>query len=137
MVTTEKKLWSSFAGYRKQIAEALKASGAPTEFVYDVGNTGYEGEVAAQLFYGFEIAEDYLRDMKKPKYSHLDLLDFWMDAVGTVHDAVINAAYEYENIWNYEPGHSIEKAKDSKKLAEDVENYLQEKLKKLFASASK
>lgn len=134
-MASEKKLWSSFAGYRKFLAKALKACNAPESFVSEVGNTGYEGEVATQLFSQFECAESYLNDMKKPKYSHLEPISFWEDAVGcTVHDAVISAVYEYQNAWNYAPGHRIEKIPDVKKLASDVEDYCMKKVEELFAS---
>jgi hypothetical protein len=129
-----KRLWSSFAGFRKVIASALKEAGAPKELYEEVGYTDCEGDgIAGDLFESYEICEDHLKCFGKKKYEHYDLQDFYDDCLGQIEECVLNVASSYRNVWNYPPGYRP-KPIDSSKLANDVGNIVEKKINKLLES---
>lgn len=132
-MSTEKKVWSSFAGYRKFVGSCLRAvPEIPKDLIQEVEMTDYEGcGVASELYSSYECAEDYLEDMKRfehkrklksGEYPTIDPYDFWCDAVGTLHDLVIDMICEYRNPWNYAPNTKAAKFdKEPQVYAREVE----------------
>lgn len=111
-----KKLWSSFSGFRKVMASALRKVGAPKELYQEVGDTSIEGtEMGEVLYNAFQCAEDYIKD--DPEFG-------WNDALNVaVYDAVLEICGAYKNSWNYPPGHKPKKL-DTKELCAGVINTL-------------
>ncbi len=130
-------LWSSFAGFRKVLASALKEAGAPDALVSEVGYIDCEDAgVASDCFQAYEAADYDLKDYEKMRkrttkqgnsFSGDEAAD-WEDIVsGHIHDCVIDCYDSYSNLWNYAPGHKPEKIHIGE-LAEKVCEILHEKI---------
>ncbi|RJQ26725.1 hypothetical protein C4577_02955 [Candidatus Parcubacteria bacterium] len=123
--TKFKPPWSSFAGFRKKMASALKKAGAPEQIVFEAGYIDCEdANVAADLFQAYEGIEceikDYERIKKKNPEFEEDEKETWEFAIDSyIHDCVIEMCSTYSNLWNYAPGHKPV-PHDAKKLANDV-----------------
>lgn len=140
MTTKQKEfqpLWSSFTGFRKILASALKEAEAPDALVSEVGYIDCEDAgVASDCFQAYEAADYDLKDYEKMRKRAAkqknpfpgDTAVDWEDIVsGHIHDCVINCYDSYSNLWNYAPGHKPEKI-DIEKLAEKVCDILHEKI---------
>ena len=108
----------TFEEFRKAIGAAAKTAGAPEDFVDEILDTGYEGGgVASALGGGWSNYESELRDITDDK-------ELWDTFVYYAHDAIIDAASEYTNAWNYGPGRKAGGRFDAKDLAQRVEKVL-------------
>lgn len=140
METQFKKLWSSFAGFRKIMAICLKEAGAPLALCSEVGYIDCEDAgVASDVFQAYEDLEYEFEETEKCRKkleakgivdteSDYDVWESIIDC-GTIHDCVINMYSTYENPWNYPPGHRAEKI-DKKKLAENTVEVMLSRLEK-------
>lgn len=108
---------TSFGGFRKQLAAALKKAKAPAALVSEVGDTDNEGGgVASVCWSAWRNIEMELKD------EGANAAAAWPDLVGFyVHDCVIDMMDEFKNPMNYGPGAKKgEKPVDAAALASAV-----------------
>ena len=105
--------------FRKMVGAACKKAKAPKDFVeeiLDVGNEG--GGIPAALYDAFRNVELELKDSK------MEPTEQWETVAYYVHDAIIDAASEYSNAWNYGPGRKATKF-DPAALAQAVQDQIE------------
>lgn len=100
----------NFLEFRKMIGRALKRLGAPEDFVDEVDDVDSEGGgIPDALYRAWSSIELELRDLdgEDPVRVWKDLADFY------VHDAVMDAIEEYQDIMNYSRGHKPKQMDDA------------------------
>jgi hypothetical protein len=108
----------TFEEFRKAIGAAAKTAGAPQDFVDEILDTDYEGGgVAGALGSGWNNYSYELKDIK-------DEAELWDTFTYYAHDAIVDAASEYSNAWNYGPGRKAGGRFDAGDLAGRVEKVL-------------
>ena len=105
---------TDFASFRRLMARAMEAAGAPEDLVAELAEIDVEGGGVAQVAYdAWQNISSEIDGETDPR----ELRNIWQDiSEYYVHDAVIDMVDEYSNAWNYAPGHRPAKV-DSKALA--------------------